>query len=88
MFYLVNAILQPFVLACHGAAGKIIKIQMSFPVLDMVVKPPRNRLDIVIPWVLRLVAVAVVTGFFKNTLCQYQSPEFPLTGFLQGERIG
>src|SRR3569833_1081962 len=38
---------------------------MVFPFLHMIIKPPGNRLYIVIPGVLSVITMAIVAGFFQ-----------------------
>jgi hypothetical protein len=54
------------VLNGDGQLREFGKIEMALAVVDMAGQPRGGRLDFGVPWVTRLVAVAVVAGRFKQ----------------------
>jgi hypothetical protein len=51
----------------RGIGKEFRKIKLAFTLVNMVLKPKSNRLNIGIPWIHRVVGMAIIAGFFKNT---------------------
>ena len=62
-FYLLYYFFQFFVLPPWAVGCKFIKILFAFAFGNMMVEPPAYRLNFGIPWVIGVIAMAVVAAF-------------------------
>src|SRR5690606_17339986 len=67
LLYLLYNFLQLVKLVTKISVSVFVEIQFGFSFIHMIGKPPIDRLNLTVPWILRVVAVAIVAGLLENS---------------------